>query len=81
VFAAAGPDRQETLGRVQAMMPELRLYGVEVGWECRFVHQNQAAASAGAVKGREHQVQVDSQAVHEHDFVAESAGEFRTGFA
>ncbi len=67
--AVARAWNQDPLLRVEAVPSELRLHGVRVRGKSRRLHDDLETPGLRAVERDHHQVQVDGQAVHRHDFV------------
>jgi hypothetical protein len=66
---------------IETVVPQLRLNGVQIRREGRFIDEGAAPAAGGKVERRHHQVQVHREAVHEHDFMRQRADQPGTRIA
>src|SRR6516164_2822123 len=66
---------------IVAVQPNLRLQSIQIRRKHWFVDQNSVTILSRSVKRRQHQVEIDGQAIHHDDFAGSGADEVCPGFS
>ena len=79
VLSLAGPQPHECFGRVEAVDDGLRLDRIVVRGERMLLEENPMPLAGRPIEARHHQVKVDGERVHRHDFVWRERGAHQPG--
>src|SRR5687767_5191305 len=78
----ASRPRNDECGRwVKPACTHMRANGIHVRWETRLFNENLESVLRWLVEGGQHQVKIDRQAVHHHNFARNASYEPRPAFA